>query len=396
MYTRRSSRVKPQPRPLSGGLKRALGVVFVLLLLFASGPASAKDRYDPARAREATLARLTARFQAGAYQEVLAVFEDSLKAKDYTPRLWNLKGLVLAQLSRQREAVKAYEEGLRLEDSLFELHLNLAKSLKALGSTGRAMAELERAVRLAPDSVEARLALGTGFLDYRRYAQAREQLEEAARLAPDDLRVLRQRARLADATGHPEQSMRRWTELERTKPDADTARRLGELWTPSAPDSAIQWYERCVERDPSCHDCAAAAGSLLLKAGKPGQALPWLRRAVQAGPPSQEAVYNLLLAWQGLGKADSIEALAARNPPKFARSWGVIALTRRQEGKLSSALKAAERALALAPDDLDLANVQAVILLELGRKEEAKRIWRRILQIDPNHALAKSNLEQAG
>ncbi len=396
MYTRRSLRVKPPPRPLPWGPKCALGVIFVLLLLFTSGRGFAKDRYDPARAREAALAHLTARFQAGAYQEVLAVFEDSLKAEDYTPRLWNLKGLVLAQLSRQREAVKAYEVGLRLEDSLFELHMNLAKSLKALGSTGRAMAELERAVQLAPDNVEARLALGTGYLDYHRDAQAREQLMEAARLAPDDLRVLRQRAKLADATGHPEESLRRWTELERALPDADTARRLAELWTPSSPDSAILWYERCVERDPSCQDCAAAAGSLLLKAGKPGQAVPWLRRAVQVEPPSQEAVYNLLLAWQGLGKVDSIEALAARRPPNYARSWGVIALTRRQGGMLSSALQAAEKAVALAPDDLDLANVEAVILLELGRKEEAKRIWRRILQIDPDHALAKSNLEQAG
>jgi Flp pilus assembly protein TadD len=102
------------------------------------------------------------------------------------------------------------------------------------------------------------------------------------------------------------------------------------------------------------------------------------------------------LAWQSLQEPDSIEALAVRHPPQIAQSWGVVALARREQGRLEEAQKAAQKAVELDPEDLELANLQAVILLERGKREEAKRIWRRILQKDPDNALARSNLEQAG
>jgi tetratricopeptide (TPR) repeat protein len=356
----------------------------------------AGDRYDAARAREAILARLSAQFEAGHYAQVLAAFEDSLRTEDMTPRLWNLRGLVLAELSRYGEAVKAYEVGLRAQDSLYELHMNLAKSLQALGRTGRAMAEYQRAVELAPNELEPRLALGTGYLDYHRYAEAKEQLEAARRMAPGDLRVLRQRARLADASQDTTAAWRLWTQLEKVQPSADSARRLAELCRTNSPGMAISWYERCARRDTTALDCAAAAGSLLLGQGKARESLPWLRRAVAAKQPPQKSLYNLLLAWQSLQEPDSIEALAARHPPQLAQSWGVVALARREQGRLDAAQRAAQKAVELDPEDLELANLQAVILLERGKREEAKRIWRRILQKDPDNALARSNLEQAG
>jgi len=395
VHTSRSSRVKPgRPRP--SGRRAVLGLLgLYFLIFFASGPASAGDRYDAARAREALLARLTGEFEAGHYAQVLTVFQDSLRSEDTTPRLWNLKGLVLAQLSRYRDAVGAYEEGLRAEDSLYELHMNLAKSLQALDRTGRAMAEYQRAVQLAPDELEPRLALGTGYLDYHRLEEAKEELEEAWRIAKGDLRVLRQRARLADARQDTTEAWKLWTQLEEAHPDADSARRLAELSRTKSVDAAISWYESCAQRDSSALDCAAAAGSLLLRQGKAKQALPWLQKSVAGKPPSQKSLYNLLLAWQSLGQPDSIEALAKRHPPQLAQSWGVLALVRREGGDLALALSAAQKGVELDPEDLKLANLEAVILLELGKKEEAKRIWRRILEKDPGNALAKSNLEQA-
>ncbi|HKI84984.1 MAG TPA: tetratricopeptide repeat protein [Candidatus Krumholzibacteria bacterium] len=396
MYTSRSARVKPGRRaPFGRPWVFGLGAL-CFLLFFMAGAGFAGDRYDAARAREALLAQLTAQFEAGHYARVLSVFEDSLQSKDTTPRLWNLRGLVLAQLARHREAVAAYEEGLRAEDSLFELHMNLAKSLQALGRTGRAMAEYRRAVELAPQELEPRLALGAGYLDYHRLAEAKEQLEVARRMAPDDLRVLRQRARLADASQDTTQAWKLWTQLEKEHPGADTARRLAELVRANSKDAAISWYERCAGRDSTALDCAAAAGSLLLAQGKAKEAVPWLRMAVAGKQPPQKSLYNLLLAWQSLAQADSIEALARRHPPQLAQSWGVVAMTRRERGELPRALEAARKGVELDPEDLNLANLQAVILLELGKKEEAKQIWRQILEKDPENALAKSNLEQAG
>lgn len=373
---------------------RILVVTLVALLLVRG--AGAGDRFDAARARETLLAELNDRYLAGDNERVITVLRDSLPDAEFTPRLRNLLGLALAAEGRHREAVTAYEKGLRGGgEALFELHVNLALSLQALGIGGRAMAEFQRAAEIAPQELEARLALGEGYIDYRRYALARSELEAASELAPRDPRVIRQRARLADATGDRESSEELWRVLEESVPDADTARRLGELSAAEDPPAAIEWYRRCAERDSTAGDCSAALGSLLLGQGEDVEALPWLCRAESAGVSSPELVHNLLLVYQRSARLDSLEAVVRRHPPQRADSWGIVALARRSEGRIPEALEAAERAHALDPEDPDLGNILAVLLHESGRTAEARELWRRILETHPDHPQARANLDES-
>jgi len=363
---------------------------FVLCL--AAGTALA-DRYDAARAREALLAELTLDYERGENERVIAVLSDSLAAAEFTPRLYNLLGLALAAQARHPEAVSAYETGMREGGiQLFELHVNLGLSLQALGISGRAMSEFQRAVEIAPQELEARLALGKGYLDYGRYSQARTQLEEAARLAPRDPRVLRQRARLADDTGNVPESLTFWAQLEARQPDADSARRLGELHATQV-EEAIGWYRLCAQRDSLAADCDSALGSLLMALERDAEALPWLRRAEASPPAAPQLVHNLLLGYQRTGAIDSLEAVLGRHQLQRADSWGVVALARRSAGRGSSALDAAAKAHEMAPEDPDLANIYAVLLHENGREAEAQAVWRGILQTHPEHPQARSNLD---
>jgi len=376
-----------------GASVKRLAPLLLLLLLVRAAPAA--DRFDPARNREALLARLTAAFEAGEVDRVLSVFADSLgNDAELTPRLWNLKGLALAARGRHGEAVAAYERGMRGGMHLYELHMNLGRSLQALGVTGRALAEYRQAVERAPGAVDARLALGEGYLDYGRYAQARTELEEAARLDPDDLRVLRQRARLADETGNAAESLALWAQLEEREPGPDTARRLGELRAGEDPALAAGWYEACASRDSAALDCAAAAGTLLLGLGRPEEARPWLERACTADEPTAATVQNLLLLYQQQGSLEALEALVRRHPPSTGPGWGAVALARRAAGRSRAALEAARRAVEASPENLDLANILAVLLHENGHPEEARRRWKWILERDPAHPQARRNLSE--
>lgn len=349
----------------------------------------------PAQAKEALLDELTRAYRAGDNERVLHVLVDSLPPAECTARLWNLEGLALERAGRLQEAVTAYESGIRLRGDLWELHMNLGRSLEALGQGGRALAEFSRAVELAPRQAEARLALGTGYLRYHRFEQAREQLQEAARLDPHDPRILLERARLADAMEDRPRARELWRQVEGCAPSAESARRLAALSATDHPDSALIWYERCVSRDSSALDCAAAAGALLLQQGRPAEAVRWLRQAVEEAPqPDPAALHDLLLAWQRLAEPDSVEALVAVHPPTLASSWGVVALARRGAGRSGDALAAAQRAVELAPRDPDLLNILAVILYEEGQEQRARAIWRQVLEIAPDHPQARRNLAQ--
>jgi len=377
--------------------RRWLCFVCLVWLLAAAGAVHARAPEDPsakrlarARANEELLARLTHAFERGETAHVLHALQDSLPPQDLTARLANLLGLALAAGGRHAEAVAAYESGLRREGQRYELHMNLARSLQVLGKAGRAVSEYREAASLAPEELEPQIALGVGLTAYRHFAAAEQALSAAARIAPDDPRVLRARAELADSQGDTALARERWGALEARAPSADSARRLGVLSGAQGAASA-GWFERCAERDSSATDCAAAAGTAWLAAGESARAAVLLRRAVEGGA-GPEALHNLLLALRAARATGELEAVVAQHPPERGESWGVVALARRDSGHSAAMLEAARRAVAASPDDLGLANILAVALLETGDRQGARQRWEWILTRDPSHPDARANL----
>ncbi len=369
--------------------------VTALLLPFTRCAGSTQERLARAKADEVLLARLTAAFQEGRHAAVLLVFTDTLKGRVLNGRLLNLEGLTLAAVGRHSEAVAAYEDGIRRDSGLFELHMNLALSLQELGKPGRAVAELQQACELGPEQVDAHLALGRALTGYRRFNLAEKALASAARLAPSDPRVLEARARLADSCGAADVSLSRWKLVEQAAPTTESARRLGQLQATQDPAQAAAWFKLCAGRDSSAADCLAAAGTAWLRAADPVRAVEPLREAVerQLGEAREASQQNLLLALQALHRRDELEVAVSRHPPQRGVSWGVVASARRDAGDLTGALQAARRGSAMAPEDLDLANLLGVLLLETGDLAGARERWQWVLAHDPGHAQARQNLD---
>lgn len=364
----------------------------VLAMALGSSPvAGADDPLKGAREQEVWLGTLSLAWEEGRVEYVLTVVQDSLAHLELNPRLRNLEGLCLAALGRHPEAVAAYERGLHQSLQLSELHLNLAVSLEAMGATGRAMAEFEEAVRIDENSLEARLGLGRALVRFRRYEAADRELGVAAALGAEDPRVAMARAELAEATGDRASAQEQWQRLEAMDPSARTARRLAEL--AEEPETRRQWYSVAIERDPQDAEAAAALGALILAKGRPGEAAPLLRQAWEAGALGASALHNLVLAYQQLGDHASLETVVRRSDPGAGPTWGVVALSRRTNGDTSGALQAAERGVELAPEDVELVNLLAVCLDDVGRTEEAIVRWEWILERSPDHAQARTNLE---
>jgi Flp pilus assembly protein TadD len=358
----------------------------------SAASAAQEDEYESAlhraKEREGLLLELNEMAGEGGHAAVLARLE-LLLDEQFDPRFGNLRGVCLAALGRHREAVTVYEAALRLDLQRAELHRNLAISLGELGATGRAFAEFEDAVRLDPEDPETRLALGESLLHFGRLDRASEELDRAAFLLPRDARVHRARARLAGAKGDPPGERRVWALVDSLEGGVEAARALGRLAESDA--EKLEWYRRCAERSPAAADCWARLGELHLAAGDFGAAAPELRRAVDAGA-GDAALHNLYLSLQLGADVDGMEALVASNPPPSAGSWGAVALARRGAGRTEPALAAAAEGRALDTDDLTLANLEAVLRMELGQEARARAIWRWILERDPTHPQARGNL----
>ena len=112
-----------------------------------------------------------------------------------------------------------------------------------------------------------------------------------------------------------------------------------------------------------------AEAAIALRAERPDDAVPLIVRGLQLDPDNAAAYFDL-------GNA------------------------RIMQGELPMALESFEKATALKPEFWEALNNQALVLYELGQRQEAVRRWRRVLELETNAepmlALAAALHQQGG
>jgi Flp pilus assembly protein TadD len=121
----------------------------------------------------------------------------------------------LAKRSRMAEAVKEFDEAIRLRPNYAEAHLFLGVLMAQQGRVADAAALFERALELRPGFADAHNNLGVTLARAGRLRQAEEHFRIAARLDPDsaDARnnlglALAQQGRLAEAEAQFQEAVR--------------------------------------------------------------------------------------------------------------------------------------------------------------------------------------------
>jgi predicted O-linked N-acetylglucosamine transferase (SPINDLY family) len=224
------------------------------------------------------------------------------------------RGDRLADQGRLLDALRSYEQALRLAPQLVEARINAGLTLSAMGKHGDALATLQRAAAERPDLAPAHLALGDAQREAGDLAVAEASYRRALELAPRLVgalcnlgATLRRRGRLAEAT--------------------DVLDRAVAL----APDSVACWLNRA---------------NVLQDRGQLADA---------------EAAFRRTLALA----AGNVEALAG------------LGATLEAQSRYEEALVPLERALALRRDDPAVLAKLAHLCMVLGRQHDARGYLRR-------------------
>ncbi len=128
---------------------------------------------------------------------------------------------------------------------------------------------------------------------------------------------------------------------------------------------------------------AAAPGLLLMAGYGLWQLARWAGDQRWRGP----AVYAGLLVVAGL-----LVYWPQRDPSLLALDDYNTAVTDLKTGRLKRAAAKLDRVLARCPDNADVQFVQGNLRMAQGRREEAKRAYRRAVELNPRHASALNNL----
>jgi Tfp pilus assembly protein PilF len=130
--------------------------------------------------------------------------------------------------------------------------------------------------------------------------------------------------------------------------------------------------------------------------GRDPEELSEYETSARLGLKSWDLFLNLGIAYLGqhqLGRAEEALETAVFFGPEHAEAHFNLAIVYEAEKKLDGALREITAAQQLAPEDLDAANVNAIICIEMGKPERAHDIWQRLVQRAPGYAPARANLE---
>jgi len=309
-----------------------------------------------------------------------------------------LFALALQEERSALEALAAAQEAASAEPERADLQYELGARYASLGRVNEALETLGRAARLAPQDAGYALAYGEVLYRAGRASEALPYFENASPLPEALLLLASVHEKLGDAEktivelsryveARPEdqgarlllgsklEGAKRMDEalaLYRTGSDGESLARAAELLSrkPETHLEAETAARRALEADPSMLDARVVLARVLSRTGRDEEALAELEGARAGSPDAPELFYQLAQAYQRAGRASEAQESARRFQELEAKEKA----EREREARVAVTYK------------------RAAEILQKGDMLEAERVFRSVLEIDPENTQSRSML----
>lgn len=349
----------------------------------------------------------------GTLDKFIESLEATLKEEPENGEQWMLLGLFQSQRGNDNEAAKAFTqaEKLRTEDPIASYYLGLA--LLRTGEPREAVEAMERAIDRNPartDTLEIFQQLGRIHQRAQRTEEALAIWQRLEEMFPGDPRVIEQIAVTLAEEGQPASALKRYLQLaEITRDDyrrtmyrieaaelkvktsdldggiADFESLLGDLnpegWLfrdvrrrienvflrSSDQDALVAYYEKWLKENPEDVEAMARMARFLASAARMPESREWMEKALRLAPSRadlRKAYIDQLVDDQQFSEAlKQYQKLSEADPSNadVLRDWGKLVLRDRTQ-------------------EIE------------KRREEASRVWRKMLANRADHALTHAQV----
>ncbi|MBD3393420.1 MAG: tetratricopeptide repeat protein [Chitinivibrionales bacterium] len=201
------------------------------------------------------------------------------------------------------------------------------------------------------------------------------------------------RHRQGDLTG----AERLYREIVTAQPaHANALHLLGKvLYAAGRPSDAVEYLRAAVEVSPHNADFVLALADALQESGALDAAAEQYKQVLSLRPDSAQAYTRLGDLFRKVGSFEAARRsyrMAVRYNPNAHHAYTNLGNILRTDGRFFEAIQCYRRALEIRPDFPKTMNNLALCLTDQGAVNEAEEIYRRALQINPRFAELRSNL----
>jgi Flp pilus assembly protein TadD len=246
------------------------------------------------------------------------------------------------------------------------VHEGAVQGRRALdeGAYAQASAALERAVHDAPEELSYWVDLGRAYMGQGRGQEASQAFQRAIDLAPEE-------ARFWVYLGHARELSRQY-------------------------ELAEQAYREGVEREPKRAWPRRVLGARLLRWGRASEAVPVLEQALRLDPDHAETYHALAIALTQDGDVPRAESVLHAGLQHFSKARGLqlaLAALLINRAAYAEALAIYDDVVEGWPSFVPAHIGRAVLLAQLGRKQEAQVALARATQLDPRARVYEQQLQ---
>jgi tetratricopeptide (TPR) repeat protein len=193
------------------------------------------------------------------------------------------------------EAIRQYQEALRLKPNYADAHNNLGAALGQKGRTDEAIRQFHEAVRLKPNHADAHNNLGVALGQKGQTDEAIRQFREAIRLKPDHADAHNNLGVALNAKGQNDEAVSQFQEAIRLQPSCVSAHfNLGvALGASGRTDEAIDQYQDTIRLRPDHPLAHNNLGEALRRKGQSAEAIHEFQEALRLKPDFVAARQNL-------------------------------------------------------------------------------------------------------
>ena len=327
-----------------------------------SGSATGRPKPTPVETGDSLLLQ-------GRYQAAIAAYA---KSPSMTAEIWNKTGMANELMDNLDEAVRCYNESLRLNPNDPRVLNNLATLKEALKDYGTADRLYRKALKLDPNFGMAKAVLGESY--WRKYAHTKEKqwiplaqsnCDEAVKLAN------------AGAAGH-------------------ACLGLIDNGTGHYPEAAAE-YQLALGLEPANEEAALGLASAYQHEDKIAEAEKAYQQAIQAHPNSRDC-YNNFGAFY-VGRTQYEKALEMYNhaiqiAPEWYATYSNVGVIYNELGQYEKAVDTLKKSITIRPSYGAYVNL-GVAYFGLNKFSEATEAYQEAAKLDPQQYLIWGDLGDA-